>query len=320
MKGFVWVFLLASLLLGCSDSKAVNAAFAQTRVSWFVFDNERPDGLRPLSGFEQAQHVVWLPRNKAVFATDLAAAPGMPGAVAVAGLGLLLLDDADGNLKALRPGTQLPLAAYRTGKLFTWNEKLFVTLSQEAPADLPPTSLGWWAAGQTRLAFYPVPSQVRDPSRQLASVFPPAPGTDLLGLVWKLKDEKGWAFEQGSLDLSNGSETGTAIGLAAPDQGVDKNFDALRLRLAERLGTGVPAQELRGPHSLALFTEAGWVAVGKEGAGHARLFRLPDLGLAGHYTRALSLKQGFVFAWETSLRGYSGAAGLVHVPYSVLAP
>jgi hypothetical protein len=97
-------------------------------------------------------------------------------------------------------------------------------------------------------------------------------------------------------------------------------YAALRTKLAERLGTGVPAKVAAGSGPLLLFTETGWVAVGREGEGKARLYRLPELGVAGRYTAALILTKGFVFTWETSTRGYTGAAGLVHVPFAVLAP
>lgn len=307
------------LLVSCTDSKEVNSAFAQTRVSWFLFDTDNPAGLYPLSGFEQAQKVTWQPRNRAVFATDLAAFPATTGAAAVSGLGLLLLDDADGILRSVRPGAQLPLTAYRTDRLFFWRGKLFLTLTQESPAVLPPASLAWWAPGQNRLAFYPVPSQITDPTRQAVAVQPPAPDSNVVVFLWRQRMGDGWAYQEGTLDLSDGTE-GAAVLPPSPEPSRGQGFDAVKARLAERLGAEAAASPLEGPGTVLLYTEAGWVSVARNGEGRARLYRLPDLGTAGRYTKAISLKRGFVFAWETSYRGYSGAAGLVHVPFAVLAP
>jgi len=315
----ILLFALVGLLAGCADSKAVNAAFSQSRVSWFIFDSTRTDGLKPIQGFEQAQKVVWQPRDRAVLVTDLAAAPGMPGAAAVAGLGLLLLDDTDGTLRTLRPGASLPLVAYRTGRLFVWKDKLFLTLTQGDPPVLPPATLAWWSPGQSRLAFYPVPSQVQQPSRQMLTSEPPAPGSSLVSFTWKQRQEQGWVTVPGTFDLANGSE-GSPPGSPLPPVVLGNEYGAVRARLSERLGTEVPAQALRGPGTVVLYTAGGWVSVGKVGEGQARLYRLPDLGTAGRYTLALALSRGFVFAWETTYRGFSGAAGLVHVPFHVLGP
>lgn len=310
--------LVVLLLVACADSKQVNSAFTQNRVSWFVFDAEQTTGLRSLAGFEQSLKVTWQPRDRAIFATDVAAAPGWPGAVAVSGLGLLLVDDTDGTLKVERPGALVPLQGYRTDRLFTWQGKLFVTLSQDGPASLPPASLAWWAPGQSRVAFYPVPSQVRDPSRQAVSVAIPEEGSSVLGFRWKRRQGSDWQFETGSFDLANGREleaSGTEARVADT-----KDFDVVKKRLAERLGAGVPARTLRGPEAVAMYTETGWVAVAKPEDTVARLYRLPDLGTAGRYTGATALVRGFLFTWDTTFRGYSGAAGLVHVPFGVLAP
>lgn len=77
---------------------------------------------------------------------------------------------------------------------------------------------------------------------------------------------------------------------------------------------------MRNAESRLLFTETGWVAVGSPGTEKARLYHLPELGVTGRYTGAVALSRGYVFSWETEFRGYGGAAGLVHVPYAVLAP
>ena len=65
----VLALVLAWIAFGCTDPKEVNAAFAQTKVTWTVFDTGRIDGLRPLSGFEQSLKVIWVPRTQAVRAT-----------------------------------------------------------------------------------------------------------------------------------------------------------------------------------------------------------------------------------------------------------
>lgn len=316
----LWTLVLGTaLLVGCADSQAVNAAFSQARVSWFVFDPAEADGLASLDGFDQAHKVVWAPRTQAVYATDGAPAPGPSGgaAFAVAGLGLVLLRDDDGSLTSMRPGCLLPLEDYRTGRLFTWKDKLFLTLYQTQPLSTPAT-LVWWSPDQSRLAPYPIPSQVQNPGRQAVKVVPPAEGSDRLGLVWKQRIGQTWAQIPGTFDLATGNEGADPAEPVAHSESPD--FEPVRAKLAERLGTGVASRTLRGPGTVAAFTETGWVAVAKEGGSRPRLYRLPDLGLAGRYTAGLSLTRGYVFSWETSYRGFSGAAGVVHIPFAVLAP
>jgi hypothetical protein len=139
-----------------------------------------------------------------------------------------------------------------------------------------------------------------------------------VGFSWKVPAGSGWRFETGTLDLTSGEETQGSFEMhEAPAPGDD--FAGARAKLSERLGATMPAKAVRGPETAALYTDAGWVAVAHAG-GRARLYRLPDLGIAGHYTGAVGLENGFVFTWETSYRGFAGAAGLVHVPYGVLAP
>jgi len=324
MKGgarfwFCHLVLVILLLDACSDSREVNASFNRTRVTWSFFAQDQADGLRPLPGFEQAVKVVWLPRPLAVVATDLGVFPGIGAAVAVSHLGLLVLDDSTGTLTALRPGAQWSMSPYQTDLLFSWKGKLFLTLRQESPAEAPPASLAWWTPGQNRLVFYPIPSQVQDPSRQAVAFSAPTPNSVSVGFVWKLREGTAWSFERTSLALDTGTE-GSA--LAQPPEGekpLDRAFDGLKARLAERLGSEVPVRAALGSGPLLLFTESGWVAVGQSVEGRARLYRLPELGM-GRYTSAAALTRGWVFTWETSYRGYVGAAGLVHVPFAVLAP
>jgi hypothetical protein len=305
--------LVAVILLGCADSKEINAAFLRTQVTWLVFDAAEVDGLRTFSGFTQGMKVVWVPRDRAAFASDALSLADGRGALAVSHLGMLILDDSSGSLMALRPGAKFPLASYETDRLFEWNERVFVALRQEHPAAEPPASLAWWSQGQDRLAFYPIPSQVRDPSRQAVRFELTSPGT--LQLTWKVPSNGGWEFETTSLNLADGSEG--AATEPVPAKAPDDRYSTLRLRLSQRLGA-VPALAAEGSIPL-LFTASGWVAVGKPGEG-ARLYRLPELGQAGRYTAALALDKGFVFVWEVPYRGYLGAAGVVHVPFAVLAP
>jgi hypothetical protein len=306
--------LTALTLLGCADSKEVNAAFSRAQVSWMLFDSAAPEGLRPLSGFAEGVKVVWSPRDRAEFVTDSLPLSDRRGALAVSHLGLLILDDSSGALASFRPGAMFPLASYETDKLFDWNNKVFMTLRQESPPDQPPASLAWWSTGQQRLAFYPIPSQVREPARQAVRFDLGAPGS--IRFLWKVPRDRGWTFETTSLNLADGSE-GVGVDTAPPAAKPDPRYAALRLRLSQRLGAAVPATPARG-NALLLFTESGWVAVG--GDSGTRLYRLPELGEAGRYTAALALDKGFVFVWEVAYRGYAGAAGVVHVPFAVLAP
>lgn len=309
------VLTLAALtLLGCADSKQVNAAFSRTQLTWMVFDPSSADGIRMLSGFAQGVRVTWSPRDRAEFVTDALALSDRRGALAVSRLGLLILDDSSGTLQSFRPGAQFPLPGYETDRLFDWNDKVFLTLRQEYPATQPPASLAWWSSGQPRVAFYPIPSQVRDPSKQAVGFSVNVPGSLLL--TWKVRQADGWRFGRSALNLADGSEASASAETAAP-AAPDKRYAPLKSRLSQRLGAvaSIPA---RGNGPLLLFTESGWVAVG--GAEGARLYRLPELGQAGRYTAALGLDKGLVFVWETAFRGYVGAAGLVHVPFAVLTP
>ena len=306
------------VLAGCTDSKEVNAAFNRTRVTWYLFDRTQPDGLRVLPGFDQPQNVPWEVRPKAVLATDLEPSAGNQAAVAVSHLGLLVLDDAAGMLMVIRPGAAFPLESYQTDLLFSWQDKTFVTLRRD-PASPPPASLAWWVPGQSRLALYPIPSQVRDAGRQAVAFEPPAPGTSLVTVTWKVPDGQGWKFERSEFNLADGSEMMAGPGESMVMTMADPALAAVKARLAERLGAGVPTREGKAGPPL-VFTGSGWVSVGRAGEGSARLYRLPDLGAAGLYTHAVGLSKVFVFTLETLFRGYAGAAGLVYVPFGVLSP
>ena len=312
--------LVLVVLVGCADSRQVNAAFAQTKVSWFVFDVEAPNGLRSLAGFEQAQKILWLPRPQAVVATDLEPTTDRGGAAAVSHLGLLLLEDVSGTLSVTRPGAQFPLASYQTDRVFVWNQKVFLTLSQDSPPVHPPASLAWWSAGQSRLALYPLPSQVREPDRQVVESTPPREGSSTLVLRWKLSDGTHRRFERSALTLDNGEEVALEAEGDSPKTDFDPSFSGARARLVERLGAEVAVMTSQGQGPRLVYSETGWVAVSATAEAPARLYRLPELGVAGRYTGALALQRGFVFTWETAFRGYVGAAGLVHVPFAVLAP
>lgn len=315
------VVLGAFLLLfaACTDARQVNSALVQNTVTWFVFDGGEVSGLRPLPGFEQNVEVAWRPLNRALVPTSLGAAPSVPGAVAVSGLGVLLLDDRDGRLQAQRPGFLPDFSGYRAGRLFSWNGKLFVTLYQDPVGSAPPISLAWWEPGQSRFAVYPLPSQVADPVRQLVDVVPPRVGESGLFLVWKTKGGREWEFPSTVLDLASGQEVDGAM-VVPPPQATDDEFGVVMQRLVERWGTGVQARLFRGPDTVVALTESGWVAVSRLGDDKARLYHLPDLGGAGRYLDGFALDKGYVLTWAVSYRGHGGASGLVHLPFAVLAP
>ncbi|MEI8094110.1 MAG: hypothetical protein WCG80_07865 [Spirochaetales bacterium] len=322
----VWILLAGLLLLvSCADEKAVNAAFFQNKVSWYVFDPASATGVQPLAGFDQPLQVVWKPAPAAILATDLEATDSGLGALAVSGLGLLILDDSSGLLTFLKPASDPNLKDYRTGVIFRWDRKTFVTLYRETQAvlatpALPSVTLAWWSEGNDRLAFYPVLSQSFDTQRQAvrvdASGASRTPAT--VDFEWKIPTQDDAAAQVTRLDLATGTETSlpSTVGpeLLPPPAG----FEALSQRLAARLGAVDVLWAQNGDHRL-LLTAQGWAATGLPG-GDSRLYHLPEIGAAGRYTHVLALARGYALSWETRARGFVGAAGLVYVPYGVLAP
>jgi len=312
----LWASLL--VLASCTDADSVNAAFRQSRVTWSLFDPSSPSGLQTLAGFDQPIRTVWKPYHRSVRATDLASLGDGNGAAAVAGLGLLTLDDRSGLLTTGRPEGRVNFALYRTGKLFLWDRKVFVTLSQEPPFLAPSVALAWWTPGQNRLALYPLPSQVRDPTLQAVDTVRPGDDRPVLLLRWKRQNGEAWEWALTQLNLADGVEEALS-GTWAPE-GRPAPAPELASRIAERVGVDVPVYRGSGAGPPLAFTAQGWVATASLSGGKVRLFRLPDLGPAGRYTAAVFLTQGWVFSWETLARGYGGPAGLVHVPTRVLAP
>lgn len=315
-----WLFGLCWLvsLTGCADSKEVNAAFNRTRVTWEVFDSSQPDGLRPLPGLELSVQSAWVPRLQGVYATDLLPLAEKTAALAVSRVGLLVLDDSTGVVTSLRPTSQWPWTAYQTDRLFLWRDKVFITLHQSWPPVAPPASLAWWQTGQTCVAYYPIPSQVQGPLRQGQTFLPPRQNASVLGIQWEEPLGNGWAFSRSQIALDNGVETSVAV--LASTSPRDLPVDSFLLsRMTARLGA-VVAKKALGPGVPLIFTESGWVVVGNPDEKSARLYRLPELGVAGRYTGAIALARGYVFTWETNFRGYEGPAGIVHVPFAVLAP
>lgn len=316
----VGLLLLASLstLSSCTNADEVNAAFRQSRVSWYLFDSSEPSGLRSLAGFDQPTRTTWKPYNQSVRTTDFAALPDGTGAAAVSSLGLLTLEDRSGLLKTGRPEGRANFSLYRTGSLFLWDGKVFLTLHQEPPFLAPSATLAWWAPGQNRIALYPIPSQVRDPSLQAVEVVRPTADRPVLALRWKKESGESWEWSQTELSLRDGVEE--AVDRPWSSEGRPLPPPDLAARIAERVGTGVPVFRGQGGGPALAFTAQGWVATASLSDAKVRLFRLPDLGPAGRYTGALFLSQGWVFSWETQARAYGGPAGLVHVPTRVLAP
>lgn len=310
------IVLLAMVLASCTDADQVNAAFRQSRVGWYLFDPGTETGLRPLSGFDQSLSITWKPLPRVVRATALLPLHGDQGAVAVSSLGLLILDDHSGTLEALRPQARINLAQYLTDRLFVWDGRVFVTLSQEAPLVAPPATLAWWSPGQNRIALYPLPSQVKDPSRQAVAFSGPSITDDTLTITWKYASGPGWRFDHTRLSLSGGvEEVGESASAPVPAAPVPT---APAAKIAERLGSETVVMAGLGSGPPLAFTADGWVAVTSAQDGRTRLFRLPELGPAGHYTGALALGRSWVFSWQVDSRGYGGAAGLVAVPWGVL--
>lgn len=310
------VLLVAGLLWACADAEEVNSTFRQHQVSWYTFDRDARDGLKPLPGFEQAQKIEWVPQDRGVVATDMvSAAPGL-GAVAVSRLGLLVVSDPSGALLVQRPDSRVDLAAYRTGPLLVSEGRVFLTLSGEAPGDAPAT-LVWWAPGQTRIAPFPLPSQFREPERRAVAFAIPDSQRPYLGLKWKVLRDGRWIYEQTAVSLAGGAETSLDVWPQTQSRaGVDD--PRLRERLGQTVGVGVELYGADGDGPALAFTQAGWVAV--VGESGVRVYRLPDLGIAGRYTHAVSLARGWVLSWETTYRAFAGAAGLVYIPRPVLAP
>lgn len=318
MKGTWTLFLVASLVWSCADADEVNATFRQHQVSWYTFDREAPQGLRPLAGFEQGQRVEWVPLDRAVVATDVAAvSPGL-GAVAVSRLGLLVLSDPAGALVVQRPSSRIDLPEYRTGPLFVSGERLFLTLTQNPPGSGPPATLAWWTQGQPRMAPFPIPSQIRDPARQAVAFAPPTRDGTVLGLGWKVFREGRWTYEQTQIDLEGGTEAPVDAWLPAPQGRPGFENPRVRELLSQTVGVGVELGWAVGEGPALAFTKTGWVGV-ESGSG-VRVYRLPELGAAGKYSHALSLSRGWVLTWETSYRAHAGASGLVYIPRLILAP
>jgi hypothetical protein len=194
---------------------------------------------------------------------------------------------------------------------------VFLTLRQPAGGSATPASLAWWAAGQPRLALYPLPSQTKNPGRQAVSSLFSTEGATV-AFLWKVPDGAGWTFDQSVLSLPSGQETELSAWPTEVAVALNSGQAALAAKVAQRIGSDVPVEPAVGGGPALVFTASGWVSAAST-AG-ARLYRLPDLGLAGRYTGAVFLEKGWVLSWETSFRGYAGAAGLVYIPTPVLAP
>lgn len=336
------LFLL--MVLSCTDERAINAAFTQGRTSWFRFEGT---GVVPVNGFESEPALTWKPRYRAQFVTDASMVPGDGGtaALAVSDLGLVVVSDGDGNLQIQTPSSVLELTAFRTGRLFLYDDKVFLHLYRE-PGDpnvgvSPPTvSLAWWKPGQNRLAFYPVPSQVSEPTKQAVDLRYQAETVDFL---WKSLAGSSWKWTASRLSLGDGKESALSLTVFDRNDPVEAPdvFLPLKDKLSSRLGDDLSGQidltladggsrravwpGKTGPlvtagawagASSILLAENGVAAVSL--GDEPRIYRLPDLGAAGRYTRVVSLKQGFLVCWELSWRGYTGPAGLLYIPYALL--
>jgi len=167
------------------------------------------------------------------------------------------------------------------------------------------------------MAPFPIPSQFQDPSRQAVAFAPPGQDQSVLGVSWKTLRDGRWTYEHTQLNLEGGDERPLAKWAPGPAwTAVD--HPQIRERLAQTVGAQVALGWALGEGPALAFTDSGWVAV--DAGSAVRVYRLPELGVAGQYTQAVALSRGWVLTWETSFRGFAGAAGLVYIPRPVLAP
>jgi len=305
--------VLAGLLASCTGGESVNAAFRGTRVEWFLFQPTSPTGLLPLESLQQPREVTWVVRPQSVHATASLPWPDEQGVLSVSHEGLLVLSDRDGPFTAFRPGANWPLERYRTGQLFRWSDKVFVTLARDLSSQDPPLALAWWQNLQPRVVLLPVPSQLKFPDQQLVSAVSARPG--VLTLSW-WSPSKGDSWTEFS--LTTGEEVGSEARVDPEGETGDRETLARHQALQKRWGVSIPILESHGgPHAISL-TAQGSLAVQASLRGPVRLFRLPDLGPSGRYTQALGLRHHLVLTWEISDRAYVGGAGLLSVPWTAL--
>lgn len=337
--------IIALLLVGCADDKAVNAAFFQGQTSWYRFEGT---SVVRVNGFESEPALAWTPRYRAQFATDATVVPFAKAslALAVSNLGLMVLSDEGGQLEVTTPESAQPLDSYRTGRIFLYDQKVFFHLYKEplpgsTRANGVPISLGWWKPGQTRVAFYPIPSQVSDPLKQAVALTMEAGVADLL---WKKPQGDSWGWSSTRLTLSSGTEKTLPLEIWNKPQPLINgpgSLEILKEKLSSRLGDDLtgpiqavardgahfnsPWPEKKGnlPVSAALGGPSNLLMAGNGIAAVAQgedvhIFRFPDLGPAGKYTLAAPLTHGFLVCWELSWRGYTGPAGFVYIPYDLL--
>jgi hypothetical protein len=358
MKVLRWAGLLSLLWLGvsCVDSEKINARFASSSASWYRYD---ATGLQKVPSPAEPWYGNWKPYDQAERTTDLIGEQQEVFA-AVSGLGLVEVSDAEGIPKVQVIASGVPLAGVRTGRLFPFDAKVFLTLYREPRAEAsapsgPPLTLAWYQTGTSSLSFYPVPFQLQNPQRQAVfSRWDSASGT--LAFVWKSWEKDRWVWETSRLALASGQETDTARGWQAPPTPppLPTEWKPLWFRLAERNGGGlasravvrepdqgqavyswspvndVAAERVSGVEVCgALLSEGkgrvavasnGYIAFQRKTGGDVRLYKLFDLGAAGRYTAVVPARHGIVLAWDTYWRSYTGSAGLVYIPEERFAP
>ncbi|NNM67877.1 MAG: hypothetical protein HKM06_07700, partial [Spirochaetales bacterium] len=246
MKILRWAVLLSLVWLGvsCVDSEKINARFASSSASWYRYN---ASGLQKIASPAEPWYGSWVPYDQAVRTSDLIADQQEVFA-AVEGLGLVEVSDAEGIPKVQLLGSGVSLADVRTGRLFPFDGKLFVTLyreprAEEASPPGPPLSLAWYQAGTPSLSFYPVPFQLQNPRRQAVfSRWNSVSGT--LTLVWKSWEKGRWVWEKSQLALDSGQESGAAAGWQAPPAPppLPTAWKPLWFRLAERNGGGLSSR------------------------------------------------------------------------------
>ncbi|NNM54970.1 MAG: hypothetical protein HKM05_09640 [Spirochaetales bacterium] len=342
MRG-VMALVTALILFGCSDAEQINARFASSQASWYRFGAHQ---LQKVFSPQAPWDGHWQPYETALRVTDLYS-DGETAYAAASGAGLVTVSDPDGVPRVEEASSRRNLRHLRTGLVFPFDSRVFVTLYQEphafVKAGLPITLA--WLDSRSQLVFYPVPYQVSHPEAQaVTAVWDASQG--VLHFVWKEWQQNHWSWTQSALTLQNGQESGVTSGWPAPAAvpPLPESWHPLWVQLAQRnpsLGStahirllgqvtqtyqwspapgapskpGVVSATAWPDGSRLAVTEDGVVAFDSPRSG-LKLFHLYPLGVAGRYTGAVALKHGVVLSWDTFYRSYTGPAGILYLPLS----
>ncbi len=348
MALFGALMLLGALtLFGCSDAEQINARFASSQASWYRFSAHQ---LQKVFSPQAPWDGYWVPYEAAYRVTDLYS-DGETAYAAATGAGLVKASDPEGIPRVEECSSSRNLSTLRTGLVFPFESRVFVTLYHEphafVKAGLPITLA--WLDSQAQLIFYPVPYQATHPEAQAVRASWDA-SQGVLHLVWKEWQTDHWTWTQSALALKDGHEFGFQSGWPASSdpQPLPEAWHRLWVQLAQRepaLGStalirlaGQVTQTYRWSPSqgsavqpgtvsatawpdgsrLAV-TEAGLLAFDSPRFGF-RIYHLFPLGSAGRYTGAVALKHGVLISWDTFYRSYVGPAGLLYLPLSRFQP